>query len=99
VTLSSVKKARPKTQKKMCKLTFEMLGTADELDAREQRDSAWQKHGEAAHLHVAFLTGCGSGLVPSDKWPAARCIVDVIEEAALGYEKCVRLEGTLCGRK
>jgi hypothetical protein len=51
-------------------LTFKVLWTADELDAREQRDSAWQQHGEAAHLHVPFLASGRAGLIPSHEWPA-----------------------------
>lgn len=61
-----------------------MLGTADELHSGEDRDSAGQKHGEAAHLHSALLASGCSGLVPPHKWPASGGVVDVVEQTALG---------------
>lgn len=78
-------------------LTLKVLGTADELDAGEQRNAARQQHGKAAHLHAAILAGGRSGLVPARERPAARRIVNVIEQAALGHQQGVRLEWSLCG--
>lgn len=75
-----------------------MFRTADELNAREQRDSAGQEHGKAAHLHATVLAGERTGLIPPDEWPASRGIVNVIEQAALGHQQSVRLEWSFCGR-
>lgn len=61
------------------RLTFEMLWTADELDARKQRDAARQQDGKAAHLHAALLAGGRARLIPSHEWPTTGCIVYVIE--------------------
>lgn len=77
-------------------LTFEVLGAAHKLDAREQRNAARQQHGEAAHLHAALLARSRSRLVPAAERPAARRIMNVIEEAAFRHEECVRLEWSLC---
>ena len=79
--------------------TFEVLGTADELYTGEERDAAGQQHGEATHLHVAILAGGGPGLVPPNERPAPGRVVDVIEQAALRHEQCIRLEGSLCEAK
>lgn len=78
------------------KLTLKVLRTADELDAGEQRNAARQQHGETAHLHAAILAGGRPRLVPAGERPAARRIVDVIEQAALGHQQRVRLERALC---
>jgi len=73
-------------------LTLEVLGTADELHAGEDRDATGQEHGEAAHLHATLLASGCSSLVPPHEWPAAGGVVDVVEEAALGNQQGVRLE-------
>lgn len=85
-----------KMLEKYAKLTLEMFRAADKFNAREQGNAAWQQHGEAAHLHATFLA-CGStSLIPSHKWPATRCIVNMIEQAAFGDEQGVRLEWSFC---
>lgn len=81
---------------KLLALTLKVLRTADELDAGEQRDAARQQHGKAAHLHAAILAGGRARLVPAGERPAARRIVDVVEEAALRHQQGVRLERALC---
>lgn len=65
---------------------------ADELDAREDADAAWQQHGVALQLHVAFLTTLRARLVPIVRRLTHRLVVDVVEQAVLGYEQRVRLE-------
>lgn len=71
-----------------------MLRTANKLNAREERYATGKEHGETPHLHATVLAGSSSGLVPSDEGPATGCIVDMIEEATLGHQKCIRLERT-----
>lgn len=66
-----------------------MLWAAHELDTGEQRDSTGQQHGEATHLHVSVLAGCGAGLIPPDERPAPGRVVDVVKQATLGHQKSV----------
>lgn len=78
-------------------LTFKVLWTADELDAWEQWNSAWQQHCKTAHLHITFLACRSASLIPSNKRPTTWCIVDMIEQAAFWHQQSVRLEWSFCG--
>ena len=48
-----------------CANTFQVFGTADELDAGEQRDAAGEQHREAAQVHVALAARIRRRGIPS----------------------------------
>ena len=80
---------------KKARLTFEVLGAADEFDSREQRYATRQQHGEAAQGEVAVQTRLRSGDIPTVKLPALGLVVNVVEQAVFWYQQRVALEGTL----
>jgi len=72
---------------------------ADELDAAEDVDAAGQEHGEAAHAHVAVGAGGGGRAVPLVEVPTPAGVVHVVEEAVLGHQERVALEGPGCAAR
>lgn len=71
-----------------------MLWAANELDSREEADTAGKKHGESPQTKSTLLARVSSGRVPAGELPATALVVDVVEEAALGDEQSIRLEWT-----
>ena len=72
------------------------LGAADKLDAGEDVDAAGEQHGEALDAHAALAARVARRAVPVVEVHALRLVVDVVEEAVLGHEQGVALEGTGC---
>lgn len=76
-----------------------MLRAADELDPREEADTAGQQHGETPQLQASLLAGAPGGHIPPAKLPAVALVMDMVEQAALRHQQGVRLEGAFCGRR
>jgi hypothetical protein len=77
------------------RLTFEVLGTANEFDSGKQGDATGQQHGETAQGEVAIQARLCSRHVPAVKLPALGLVMNVVEETVLRNQQGVALERPL----
>ena len=95
------KRARPTDRDQLTTFLIRagFLGAADKLDAGEDVDAAGEQHGEALDAHAALAARVARRAVPVVEVHALRLVVDVVEEAVLGHEQRVALEGSGCARE